>query len=136
MVFATVLALLLAGFTGNAWAKGKGKQAATSKPAAAPKALNPCGCYADLAGKCFCPRGSKCGCPGECEPRGCEEKRARQMQKEIALETKKAAEADRKARLEEKRRAEQPEPEAKPKDETKPKDESKPAKPADKTGAK
>jgi hypothetical protein len=129
MVFATVLALVLAGFAGSAQAKGR--KPAAAKPTPAPKVLNACGCYADLSGKCFCPRKAKCGCPGECEPRGCEEKRARQMQKEIAAETKKAAETDRKARLEEKKRAERPEPEPKPKDEKakdeKAKDEAKPA---------
>lgn len=92
---------------------------ARAKKAAAPKApahaLNPCGCYADLSGKCFCPKKGKCDCPGECEPKGCEEKRARQMQKEIAAETKKAAEIDRKARQSEKERAARPEPEPKPK---------------------
>jgi hypothetical protein len=57
---------------------------------------NKCGCYRDGAGTCFCDKKAKCGCPGECEPKGCEEKREQQMKREIEAETKKAAEADRK----------------------------------------
>ena len=57
---------------------------------------NKCGCYKDGAGTCFCDKKAKCGCPGDCEPKGCEEKREAQMKKEIEAETKKAAEADKK----------------------------------------
>jgi hypothetical protein len=56
---------------------------------------NKCGCYKDGAGVCFCERKAKCGCPGDCEPKGCEEARDKQLQKEIEAETKKAAQADR-----------------------------------------
>ena len=54
---------------------------------------NACGCYRDSSGACFCGKGKKgkCACPGECEPKGCEEKRAKELDKEIAAETKKAA---------------------------------------------
>lgn len=52
---------------------------------------NACGCYRDTTGACFCGKKTKCGCPGDCEPKGCEEKRAKQLEKEIAAETKKAA---------------------------------------------
>jgi hypothetical protein len=52
---------------------------------------NACGCYRDSSGSCFCGKKGKCSCPGECEPKGCEEKRARDLDKEIAAETKKAA---------------------------------------------
>jgi hypothetical protein len=71
--------------------------------AEAPKKLNACGCYADGAGKCFCskPKG-KCVCPGECEPTGCEAKRAKDIEREVAAETKKAAAADKKQRQTEK----------------------------------
>jgi len=62
------------------------------------KEINACGCYKDTAGACFCGKKGKCACPGDCEPKGCEEKRAKQMQKEIAAETKKAADADKKQR--------------------------------------
>jgi hypothetical protein len=64
--------------------------------AAAPE-KNKCGCYRnDSNNTCTCSKGAKCGCPGECEPKGCEEKREAQIKKEIAAETKKAADADRK----------------------------------------
>ena len=58
-------------------------------------ARNNCGCYKDGA-TCFCDKKAKCGCPGDCEPKGCEEKRSAQMKKEVDAETKKAAEADKK----------------------------------------
>jgi hypothetical protein len=82
---------------GVAQAKSKGatKAAADSGPA---KAVNACGCYKDTAGACFCGKKGKCACPGDCEPKGCEEKRNKEIQKEVAAETKKAAEADKKQR--------------------------------------
>lgn len=52
---------------------------------------NKCGCYKDDAGTCYCDKKAKCGCPGECEPKGCEEARNKELQKEIDAETKKAA---------------------------------------------
>src|SRR3954470_19056389 len=57
--------------------------------------LNACGCRQTGQGFCTCEKKSKCGCPGECEPKGCEEKRAKQLEKEIQAETKKAEEASR-----------------------------------------
>ena len=39
--------------------------------------VNACGCYRDSVGACFCGRKGKCECPGDCEPKGCEEKRAK-----------------------------------------------------------
>jgi hypothetical protein len=64
------------------------------RAAAAP---NKCGCTLNESNNsCSCSKGAKCGCPGECEPKGCEEKREAQRKKEIDAETKKAAEADRK----------------------------------------
>jgi hypothetical protein len=65
------------------------------KKAAAPAhEVNACGCYKDTAGACFCGKKGKCACPGDCEPKGCEAKR----EKEVAAETKKAAAADKKQR--------------------------------------
>jgi hypothetical protein len=58
--------------------------------------LNACGCRQTAQGLCFCERKAKCGCPGECEPKGCEERRAKEMEREIQAETKKAEEASRK----------------------------------------
>ena len=58
---------------------------------------NKCGCTRNESNNtCSCAKGAKCGCPGECEPKGCEEKREQQMKREIEAETRKAAEADRK----------------------------------------
>ncbi|HMC94832.1 MAG TPA: hypothetical protein VKO16_08690 [Polyangia bacterium] len=51
---------------------------------------NKCGCYRDTAGTCFCAKKGKCGCPGDCEPKGCEQQRDKEIQKEIEAETKKA----------------------------------------------
>ena len=60
-------------------------------------AANKCGCTLNESNNsCSCSKAAKCGCPGECEPKGCEEKREAQRKKEIDAETKKAAEADRK----------------------------------------
>src|SRR4029078_4801417 len=60
-------------------------------------ATNKCGCTLNESNTtCTCSKSAKCGCPGECEPKGCEEKREVQRRKEIDAETKKAAEADRK----------------------------------------
>ena len=59
-------------------------------------AANKCGCTRNESNNtCSCSKGAKCGCPGDCEPKGCEEKREAQMKKEIEAETKKAAEADK-----------------------------------------
>jgi hypothetical protein len=59
--------------------------------------LNACGCYGDV-NHCTCTRKAKCGCPGECEPKGCEEARQKELQKEIEAETKKAKEQEAAAR--------------------------------------
>ncbi|HEY4394013.1 MAG TPA: hypothetical protein VGP64_08125 [Polyangia bacterium] len=60
---------------------------------AAPSAAadrNKCGCYKDGAGTCFCDKKAKCGCPEDCEPKGCEEARNKEFQKALEAETKKA----------------------------------------------
>jgi hypothetical protein len=56
---------------------------------------NSCGCFKDDTGTCYCDKKAKCGCPGDCEPKGCSEAREKQIQKQIDAETKKAAEAGR-----------------------------------------
>jgi hypothetical protein len=56
---------------------------------------NKCGCYKDGSGTCFCDKKAKCGCPGDCEPKGCNEQREKQIQKEIEAETRRASESDR-----------------------------------------
>jgi hypothetical protein len=68
--------------------------------AASPK-VNACGCYRDAAGACFCGKKGKCDCPGDCEPKGCEEKRSREIEKEVEAEVKRAKEVDKKQRDEE-----------------------------------
>jgi hypothetical protein len=52
---------------------------------------NACGCYGEVD-SCICEKKAKCGCPGECEPKGCEVERQKQLQKEIDAETKRAKE--------------------------------------------
>jgi hypothetical protein len=63
--------------------------------------VNACGCYRDTSGSCFCGKKSKCDCPGDCEPKGCEEKRAKEIEKEVELETRRAREIEKKQRDEE-----------------------------------
>jgi hypothetical protein len=68
--------------------------------------MNACGCYRDDQGTCKCTRKSKCGCPEECEPVGCEAKRQRDadkaadatMKQIAARERKKAAESSKMAK--------------------------------------
>jgi hypothetical protein len=57
---------------------------------------NACGCYQNTAGQCICTRKSKCDCPGECEPKGCDEKRQKELDKQIKEETQKAQAAEKK----------------------------------------
>jgi hypothetical protein len=54
-----------------------------------------CGCYQTDSGSCVCDRKARCGCPGLCEPQGCEAQRQKAFQRELDAETKKAREADR-----------------------------------------
>lgn len=79
----------------------RGNKAPASAPASeAPAGVEPnaCGCWKDAQGVCLCTRSSRCGCPGECEPRGCDEARARALEKEMEAELEKAREAERKQR--------------------------------------
>jgi hypothetical protein len=57
-------------------------------------AVNPCGCFEEEPGVCKCLRKSKCGCPGECEPLGCEEKRQKDLSRRMEQELKKIREDD------------------------------------------
>jgi hypothetical protein len=66
------------------------------RPSVAVAATNACGCYGDSATGCYCNKNAKCGCPGECEPKGCEAQRQKQFDREIQIETRKAAETARK----------------------------------------
>jgi len=88
----------------------------TAAEAAAP-AVNACGCYRDAAGSCFCgKKGGKCACPGECEPQGCEEKRAKELQKEVDAEAKHAREAEKRQQDEQAAKAEKERKAAEPAD--------------------
>ena len=61
---------------------------------------NACGCYADAQGACHCTRPSKCGCPDECEPIGCEKKRLADANREAEKELRRisAREKERSAK--------------------------------------
>ena len=65
--------------------------------AARSQSVNDCGCYAEPNGTCKCTRPSKCGCPGECEPVGCEAKRQKQAEREARAEMKRIQARERKA---------------------------------------
>jgi len=56
---------------------------------------NACGCTQTDSGACLCDKKARCGCPGQCEPRGCEAQRERSFQRELDAETRKARDADR-----------------------------------------
>jgi hypothetical protein len=65
-------------------------QARASEP------MNACGCYRNDQGACVCTRKSKCGCPEECEPMGCEVKRQREADRAADAALKQIAERERK----------------------------------------
>jgi hypothetical protein len=50
---------------------------------------NACGCFEETPGVCMCLRKSRCGCPGECEPVGCEEERQKDLARRMEEELKK-----------------------------------------------
>jgi len=56
---------------------------------------NACGCTQTDSGACICEKKAQCGCPGQCEPRGCEAQREKTFQRELDAETRKVREADR-----------------------------------------
>jgi hypothetical protein len=97
-----IVAMLMGGVAGFAGSRAEAKSKSAKAADAGPKhEVNACGCYKDAAGACFCGKKGKCACPGECEPKGCEEKRNKAIEKEVAAETKKAHEADQKERSKE-----------------------------------
>ena len=61
---------------------------------------NACGCYSDAQGACHCTKKSKCGCPDECEPIGCEKKRMADENRQAELELRRitAREKERSAK--------------------------------------
>lgn len=95
-MLAGLAATTVGGFTLGLWAAPGG--AGTPLVQAASPPVNACGCYRDSTGACFCGKKGKgkCDCPGDCEPKGCEEKRAKEMEKEVEAESKRARDAERK----------------------------------------
>ena len=87
---------LLAVFAGSAQAAKKEKPAPATEEVQADEAApkpNACGCYRQSNGQCQCTKKSKCGCPDDCEPAGCEEKRQKEFEKESQAEIKKQRES-------------------------------------------
>lgn len=77
-------------------ATNKTKAAAPDKAVPAGVTLNACGCYRTDAGACFCgDKNGACSCPGDCEPMACEQKRAKEIQREVAAETKRAQDEEK-----------------------------------------
>jgi len=70
-------------------------EAASPKKAPPGVTLNACGCYRS-GESCMCTnKNARCECPGDCEPVGCDEKRQKEMDREVAAEVKRAEEQDR-----------------------------------------
>jgi hypothetical protein len=88
---------------GNGPIRARAANARASAPTAAVEstpATNKCGCYEDSAGSCHCAKKNQCGCPGECEPAGCEEKRQKEFAKEAQEELKRQQQEDKKRNAE------------------------------------
>ncbi len=82
-------------------ASASAKKGAAQQAVPAGVTVNACGCYRSEAGLCFCgDKNATCQCPGDCEPMACEQKRAKEIQREVAAETKKAQDEE-KRRLDE-----------------------------------
>jgi hypothetical protein len=84
----------------SAPSRGRAFSAAAPEPAD----INRCGCYEESPGVCKCLRKSGCGCPGQCEPLGCEEKRQKDLAHRMDEELRKIQE--------DKRNRNQPRPDA------------------------
>ncbi len=95
--------------TKSATSPAKKTDPTPDKPTADPSgpALNACGCYEDGAGVCHCAKKSQCGCPGTCEPAGCEEKRQKQLAKEAEEELRQQQLEDKKRNAELAKKAEE-----------------------------
>lgn len=82
--------------------------------ARAADAPNACGCFRDDKGSCRCMKPTKCGCPGECEPAGCEAKRQAAAEREAQAALKRIAERERKAAAAAKKQGKRGKTDAKP----------------------
>jgi hypothetical protein len=109
VIVSTVFFMVFAFMASPAAVAQKRKQPPTAdEDTPAAPTTNACGCYQDAEGTCRCVKRSKCGCPGECEPAGCEEKRQKELEREAQEEVKRQQEAERQRNAElEKRRQEQ-----------------------------
>jgi hypothetical protein len=111
--FVLGILVALAVATSSPPAEAQGKKGKAKEPAAEsserPAGANACGCYAEPDGTCKCSKKSKCGCPGECEPAGCEERRQKDFEKEQQDEIRKQQDAQSKRDAELKKRQEEQE---------------------------
>jgi hypothetical protein len=94
-----VFASLVCGPVAVVHAKKEKKEPAAQTKEAGPE-LNGCGCYSTSDGSCKCVKKSKCGCPGECEPAGCEDKRRKEQEREAQEEVKRQQETEKKRNAE------------------------------------
>ena len=106
-LFALAGGVSLGVLAGNGFARAGGSNTRASNSAATTTAAsesnpaaNKCGCYEDSAGSCHCAKKSQCGCPGECEPSGCEQKRQKEFAKEAQDELKRQQQEDKKRNAE------------------------------------
>jgi hypothetical protein len=100
-LYAFTCCLLLAAPAGAQKPNKPPKEPAASVGKSQPApATNACGCYEDSNGLCHCTKKSRCGCPGACEPNGCEEKRQKELEKEAQEELKRQREEDKKRNAE------------------------------------
>lgn len=91
-----VVAVLVTMSAAESFAKDKPKASPGKSGPPAGVTVNACGCYHDAKGGCACTdKKGKCECPGECEPVGCDEKRDKEMQREMAAEIKRAQEDEK-----------------------------------------
>lgn len=109
VIWAIGFTLGLGGAVAVAKTAKKDKADATASRKAPPGVtLNACGCYRS-GESCMCTnKNAKCECPGDCEPVGCEEKRQKEMDREVAAEVKRAEDQEKQrqaAEAESKRKA-------------------------------
>jgi hypothetical protein len=98
IVAALVMAWPAAGAIGK---EAKNKAPAAKSAAPAGVTLNACGCYRK-GNACVCTdKKAKCECPEDCEPVGCDEKRQKEMDREMAAEIKRGQEQDKKRQADE-----------------------------------
>src|SRR3954470_18396109 len=100
LAFVVSLASLIVGPVAPVEAKKAEKKEPEAQSKQAGPELNACGCYPTSDGSCKCVKKSKCGCPGECEPAGCEDKRRKEQEREAQEEVKRQQETEKKRNAE------------------------------------